>query len=1274
MSSRSSITARRYVSSGLLLQVLLTFLSGIIAVSAQAALDPARVSCNAAYSAPCARTNAESLATTIAVYPFRGSDAFFGNINSGAFSRDTGFYPFVFEKETSKCVAHGSNPALVGKTLEQIFAFLNIGFSDAPALHSRFVDAASRGGDWVQYLWSDCGSTNSKLAFVTNLTSPVLKNYYLGVGYEDAQLPPDLPCSQDFDSFCSITNVRSLLGKAQFRLLQAESLEAFEAAVFRLSFDPQSFQIPQGFYTFMYHYDSRLKSHAILHDSFGLTLPQIIVDNGLGNSREGEALHQAFLGAAEGDNDGWVQYPWRNNASENPYTKIASIVKIVFNETDEYYLGVGFNFVMDLEGLSDGPTPGEACTADYNPPCAFRSALALSSHTLSHAISSPLSVNDMFRAISYDETFRQGQFYAFVYDFDGTCMAHGAQPDYVGLRLTDVFELNNIPLDANRLHETFRASAIKGGGWVLYDWLVPGVADSGFEKISYIFRINIQGTSYYGGVGFNHKRFPEVLEADHGLTKNRQPIPCSRKYDLMCSETNTQAILGQTLVDLTLAASTSIVTVDRDHAMNLQNVLDDITDQLDTEYTVNDFFVSVFSTEGGSRPCFQEDDGSGCCLADGSDPTNVGLTWTQILKKEDITSIQGFDLHNRLVLESNTGAGSYEYPWSSFFGEVHTKRSWVARFRDNDGKSYYVVAEYFKTPLPDTCDQCPKDQECTSGGQAFCVDKPDPPLREDPVVISLIVIFCLGLPLVVFIFWWRKRQSKERSRQKLKELDDEMQKMATQMEQQMQGMVEVVHDMPIRTPEKYVEQVEKQLGVAIEECAAIAESTTVISTVAGVWHWEEDASYLDRHEPSIVLTDTNFVRYAQDISATIERAYLQWQEGRGFAEYHLDLSISTTTGQKVNNAETGLHYDLDFVNMVQKNINSGFQRNIHREEVEIEKIDSAVLGGLPPLPDDVDFSDDAEDLLPTFSGQVIQVSKVHPQKLWLYGNVLYDPLIHDAQQQQQQQQQQASNSAGLNSVLASALHDRPTSGWFPKSVTEPADVNVMQKLLKDLGGEGSEALKPPFWWEEAKEGNLQVPKGSKEYDEVANYFMAALYNQRDFVTVADVERIQNLPLWQSYAVKRQTMKTRDTKNQDHYRVNNKSGNAERKWLFHGSTSQVIPKIEKQGFNRAFAGRNAVAYGKGVYFARDASYSSHTAYSEPDKNSIQRMFLCRVSVGDWCKGTNEQLTPDPKPHNSFELFDSTVDNVTNPSIFVVYHDAQAYPEYLVSFKRKSIKRK
>ena len=59
-----------------------------------------------------------------------------------------------------------------------------------------------------------------------------------------------------------------------------------------------------------------------------------------------------------------------------------------------------------------------------------------------------------------------------------------------------------------------------------------------------------------------------------------------------------------------------------------------------------------------------------------------------------------------------------------------------------------------------------------------------------------------------------------------------------------------------------------------------------------------------------------------------------------------------------------------------------------------------------------------------------------------------------------------------------------------------------------------------------------------------------------------------------------------------------------------------------------------------------------------------MFLCRVIVGAYCKGVKNALTPAVR-HGSL-LFDTTVDDMANPSIYVTYNDAQAYPEYLVRF--------
>jgi len=67
-----------------------------------------------------------------------------------------------------------------------------------------------------------------------------------------------------------------------------------------------------------------------------------------------------------------------------------------------------------------------------------------------------------------------------------------------------------------------------------------------------------------------------------------------------------------------------------------------------------------------------------------------------------------------------------------------------------------------------------------------------------------------------------------------------------------------------------------------------------------------------------------------------------------------------------------------------------------------------------------------------------------------------------------------------------------------------------------------------------------------------------------------------------------------------------------------------------------------------------------------------MMACRVIVGEYCPGTRDALTPDIRDQKTQTLYDTTVgllsnDTMANPSIYVTYHDAQAYPEYLIKFK-------
>ena len=41
---------------------------------------------------------------------------------------------------------------------------------------------------------------------------------------------------------------------------------------------------------------------------------------------------------------------------------------------------------------------------------------------------------------------------------------------------------------------------------------------------------------------------------------------------------------------------------------------------------------------------------------------------------------------------------------------------------------------------------------------------------------------------------------------------------------------------------------------------------------------------------------------------------------------------------------------------------------------------------------------------------------------------------------------------------------------------------------------------------------------------------------------------------------------------------------------------------------------------------------------------------------------------PAVRSGHQLYDSTVNDMGNPGIFVTYHDAQAYPEYLIKFSQ------
>ena len=65
-----------------------------------------------------------------------------------------------------------------------------------------------------------------------------------------------------------------------------------------------------------------------------------------------------------------------------------------------------------------------------------------------------------------------------------------------------------------------------------------------------------------------------------------------------------------------------------------------------------------------------------------------------------------------------------------------------------------------------------------------------------------------------------------------------------------------------------------------------------------------------------------------------------------------------------------------------------------------------------------------------------------------------------------------------------------------------------------------------------------------------------------------------------------------------------------------------------------------------------------------------MYLARVLVGKYTAGEQGMKTPPAiDPSKPEILFDSVVDKIDTPKIFVVFNDFHVYPEYLITFKNE-----
>ncbi|KAJ7329087.1 hypothetical protein JRQ81_015261 [Phrynocephalus forsythii] len=201
---------------------------------------------------------------------------------------------------------------------------------------------------------------------------------------------------------------------------------------------------------------------------------------------------------------------------------------------------------------------------------------------------------------------------------------------------------------------------------------------------------------------------------------------------------------------------------------------------------------------------------------------------------------------------------------------------------------------------------------------------------------------------------------------------------------------------------------------------------------------------------------------------------------------------------------------------------------------------------------------------------------------------------------------------------------------------------------------GSTTHIPPHWDQSALPELgyvlITVPPSSNEYKKVQTNFQRTLPK----ATIVVVKRIQNVALWEVYQWYKEQMKKA-----------NGGKDVDERQLFHGTSKSHVDAICQQNFDWRICGVHGTAYGKGSYFARDASYSDN--YSKSD-STIQTMFWAKVLVGDYTRGSSLYLRPPAKDTQNTSFYNSCVNDLMDPSIFVIFEKHQIYPEYLIEYKR------
>ena len=263
-------------------------------------------------------------------------------------------------------------------------------------------------------------------------------------------------------------------------------------------------------------------------------------------------------------------------------------------------------------------------------------------------------------------------------------------------------------------------------------------------------------------------------------------------------------------------------------------------------------------------------------------------------------------------------------------------------------------------------------------------------------------------------------------------------------------------------------------------------------------------------------------------------------------------------------------------------------------------------------------------------------------------------------------------SARLSDIIARGLHK--------KIVNRYSDATGMMSdfdslLTQELGALGDEmAIERRNWASDGgstresgrlhRVGNVPLPKHTnlfsvplttEEFGNIAARFLKTMPRSN----VEQIDRVENGVMHQSFLLQASILKKQMGAEWDRIKM--------RQMLYHGTEAidVIVNSVDGYGFLPLLAGTSTGAiWGDGTYFARDAQYSD--AYATTLPSGRKQMLLVDILLGKSAQGAEGMKMCPLLAGEKYKRYNSLVDKVDNPCIFVVQHSNQAYPAYLLTY--------